>query len=116
MGEVTILHLTRAARAAHLLHCLNVERPSLHVRFGQMAARCIGWIAPTDREMTLRNKGTTLTDAAVAKSLQGEKHCGGKIIVDHQRRDIIVNQPSHAEAVCRRLNCRRAPEIVGWKC
>src|SRR4029450_9706609 len=116
MGELTILYLTRTARAAYLLHGLNVERPSLHVGFGQMAARGVARIAPTDREMTFCNKGTTLTDAAVAKALQGEKHCGVKIIVDHQRRDIVVHQPSHTEAVCCRLFCRRAPEIVGRKC
>jgi hypothetical protein len=59
-----------------------------------MAARGIAWIAPTDREMTLRNKGATLTDAAVAKALQGEKHCWGKIVIDHQCRDIVVHSPA----------------------
>ena len=53
MSEVTILHLTRAARAAYLLYGLNVERPSLHVGFGQMAARGIAWIAVSYTHLTL---------------------------------------------------------------
>src|SRR5215472_17237291 len=115
MDERAVLHLARAACASNLQHCLEIERPALHIGLGQMTTRRICRISRAKREMTFYRERPALAFAAITEALEREEHGRREIVVDHEGRYVVVTCSGRAEARGRRLAHGLAPEIVGWK-
>src|SRR6516162_11316174 len=103
MDERAVLHLARAACASNLQHCLEIERPALHVGLGQMATGCIRRISRAKREMTFRRERPALTLTAITEALKREEHGRREVVVDHESRYVVVTRSGRVEARGRRF-------------
>src|ERR1700678_1435419 len=96
-----IRDLPRAAFAPQLAHRLDVQRPALHVRIGEVAAIGVGGEPPTDLERPAFDKRSGLATLTEAKTLEAEKNRRAEIVRANEGGDIPTIRPGHCERIVR---------------
>src|ERR1700722_13674624 len=88
--NLTIRDLPRATFAPQLADRLDVQRPTLHVGVGEVAAVGVGGEPPTDLERPAFDENSGLAALAEAKTLEAEQNRRAEIVVAHEGIDILA--------------------------
>jgi len=99
--NLALRNLPRAAFAPQLADRFNVERPTLHVGVGKVAAIGVGWKPPAEFEGAPFDKRSAFATLTEAKALQAEENRGTEIVVAHESVDILDADIGHCERIVR---------------
>src|ERR1700733_8366000 len=106
-----IRDLPRATFAPQLADSLHVQRPTLHVGVGEVAAVGVGGEPPAELERPAFDERSGFAALAEAKPLQAEQNRRAEIVVAHESVDILAAYFGHGERVVRGGRNLAAPGI-----
>src|SRR5580698_8252152 len=86
--HLAIRDLPGAAFAPQLANRFHIERPTLHVGVGQVAAIGIGGKPSTELERAPFDESAAFAALAESKALQAKENRGAEIVVAHEGVDI----------------------------